>query len=97
MRNVLANLQNHILILQNLFNDKQFIKIEQLSKSLLIRYHDSFEIILIIGTSYLTNKKLDMALNLLLKANMINPSSCICLLNIAICYKLLKKLNKYNI
>ena len=56
MRNVLVNLQNHILILQNLFNDKQFIKIEQLSKSLLIRYDDSFDINLIIGTSYLANK-----------------------------------------
>jgi len=87
---------NDINHLQNLFNKNEFNQIEQLSKSLLIKHNGSFDINLIIGVSYLANKNLNVALDLLLKANKINPASSICLLNIAICYKKLKNINKYK-
>ena len=92
----MSELQNNIVKLQNLFNKKNFDEIEILSKPLLIKYYDSFEINLISGTAYLANKKPDSAIPLLLKANKINPSSTICLLNISICYKFLKVVPKYK-
>ena len=92
----MTDITNDINQLQNLFNKKEFNKIEQLSKSLLIKHNGSFDINLIIGVSYLANKNLNVALDLLLKANKINSASSICLLNIAICYKKLNNINKYK-
>ena len=86
----MSKLANELLHLKDLFINKKFNKIKELSKSLLIKYPESFEINLIIGTSYLANKKPNIALPLLIKANKINPASSICLLNISICYKQLK-------
>ena len=89
-------LANKILNLKDLFNKKKFNEIEELSKSLLIKFSESFEINLITGTSYLANKKPNLALPLLIKANKIKPASSICLLNISICYKLLKIIPEYK-
>ena len=88
--------QNRINQIQNLFHEKKFDEIEKLSNYLLIKYHDSFEIYFIIGTSFLAKNRLIDGLDLLLKANKINPSSSICLLNIGICYKKLKKIDQYK-
>ena len=52
----MTDITNDINQLQNLFNKKEFNKIEQLSKSLLIKHNCSFNINLIIGLSYLANK-----------------------------------------
>ena len=92
----MSKLANELLHLKDLFINKKFNKIKELSKSLLIKYPESFEINLIIGTSYLANKKPNIALPLLIKANKINPASSICLLNISICYKQLKILPEYK-
>ena len=54
----MTDITNDINQLQNLFNKKEFNKIEQLSKSLLIKHNGSFDINLIIGLSYLANKNL---------------------------------------
>lgn len=92
----MSTLHNNLEQLQNLFNEKKFDKIIQLGKPLLIKFHNDFDVNFIIGTSNLANNKLDTALSLLIKANKINPSSSICLLNIAICYKLLKNFENYK-
>ena len=92
----LSNLENDIIKLKGLINKKEFTKIEKLSKSLLIKHPESYEINFITGTSYLADKKAISGLPLLLKANKINPSSSICLFNISICYKQLKNLPQYK-
>lgn len=92
----MSKLENDIINLTDLFNKKKFTEIEKLSKSLLIKHSESYEINLITGTSYLANKKPISSLPLLLKAHKINPSSSICLLNISICYKQLKNLPQYK-
>ena len=92
----MSKLVNEIINLKNLFNKKRFNEIQELSKFLLIKYSESFEINLIIGTSYLVKKSPNTALPLLIKANKINPSSSVCLLNISLCYKQLKIIPKYK-
>lgn len=92
----MSKLLNETINLKNLFNKKKFNIIEELSKPLLIKYPESFEINLIIGTSYLANDKPNQALPLLITANKIKPTSSICLLNISICYKQLKILPEYK-
>ena len=92
----MSKLTNTIINLKDLFNKKKFNEVEALSKSLLIEYSESSEINLIIGTSYLAKKKPTLALPLLIKANKLNPTSSICLLNISICYKQLKIIPEYK-
>ncbi len=92
----MSKLEDDIINLTDLFNKKKFTEIEKLSKSLLIKHSNSYEINFIVGTSYLANKKPISSLPLLLKAHKINLSSSICLLNISICYKQLKNLPQYK-
>ncbi len=87
---------NDIINLENLFNKKKFNEIQELGKHLQKKHSESFEINLIIGTSYLVVKRPNIALPLLIKANKLNPSSSVCLLNIALCYKQLKIIPEYK-
>ena len=92
----MTNLANEIINLETLFNKKKFHSIEKLSKSLLNRYSNSFEINFIVGSCYLSNLKPNLALPLLIKANKIKPNISICLFNLSICYKQLKIIPKYK-
>lgn len=92
----MSKLENEIINLESLFNKKKINEILELSKYLLIKHSETFEINLIIGTSYLVKKMPNMALPLLVKANKINPSSSACLLNISLCYKQLKVIPEYK-